>query len=296
MSRSKPGPSLSRPTIRELLQTPEPLLVIGAHDGLSARIAQRAGFQALFHGSYAVAATHGVPDIGLVGLAETSASLARVADAVDVPVFADADTGYGNEPGVWRTVRELERAGASAVQIEDQVFPKRCGHMAGKAVIPRDEMIAKIRAACTARDPHTVIVARTDALQAHGLEEAIDRCNAYAEAGADIVFVDALESVEQMATTTSRIDAPVMVNMVETGRTPLLAADELDELGFAVVIFGATQIWTIAGIYDELCRAVLETGSSQPLRDRMMSFDEVNELLGLGEFRQLEEDSVKLEG
>ena len=172
-------------SLRERLSDPRILVAVGAHDGLTATLAERAGLEAVYQGGYAVAAHHhGLPDIGLVGLSDVAESLRRITAVARIPVIVDADTGYGSEPGVRRSVLELESAGAAAVQIEDQVFPKRCGHMEGKQVIPRDDMVLKVRAAVDARrNPDTVIIARTDALQMNGLDDAIDRCNAYAEAG-----------------------------------------------------------------------------------------------------------------
>jgi 2-methylisocitrate lyase-like PEP mutase family enzyme len=199
-----------------------------------------------------------------------------------VPVVVDADTGYGSEPGVKRSVIELERAGAAAVQIEDQVFPKRCGHMEGKKVIPRDEMVLKLRAALSARrNPDTLVIARTDALQMNGLDDAIDRCNAYAEAGADVTFVDAPRTREHLEEVARKVDGPKLVNMSETGRSPTLTADELQELGFNIVIFPSTQTWLFARVYQELLEELQKTGTSEGLRDRMMPFDEVNDLLGI---------------
>lgn len=270
-------------TLRERLQEPRILMGLGAHDGLTARLAQQAGVEALYQGGYAVAAHHhGLPDIGIVGLAQVAESLRRMTAVSDLPVLVDADTGYGAEPGVRRAVKELERAGASAVQIEDQVFPKRCGHMEGKQVIPRDEMIVKVKAAVGARrDPETVIIARTDALQVHGLDDAIDRCNAYAEAGADVVFVDAPRDRADLETIAKRVDAPSMANMSETGRTELLTAQELQDLGYRIVIFPSTQTWIFAKAYRELAEEVLRTGTTKHLRDRFTPFDEINALLDI---------------
>ena len=281
--------SEERATLRERLQDPDIVVAIGVHDGLTARLAERAGFEAFYHGGYAVAAHHlGLPDIGVAGLAEMAQSVTRVTNVSSVPVITDADTGYGELPGVRRTVHELERAGAQAVQLEDQVFPKKCGHMEGKQVIPRDEMVLKVRAAVAARrDPATLVIARTDALQPHGLDDAIDRCNAYAEAGADLAFVDAPGSREQLEEIARRVDAPSLANMSETGRTPPLTADELQELGYRVVIFPSSQTWIFARAYAELCAELRETGTTQGIRDRMMPFDEVNELLGMEELQRL---------
>jgi 2-methylisocitrate lyase-like PEP mutase family enzyme len=277
-----------RPTLRERLQEPEIVVALGVHDGLTARIAEREGIEAFYHSGYGAAATHhGLPDIGLVGLAEMAESVRRVTSVSGVPVIADGDTGHGAIPGVKRTVRELERAGASALQLEDQVFPKRCGHMDGKQVIPRDEMILKLRAAAAERDPETVIIARTDALQVHGLDDAIDRCNAYAEAGADVVFVDAPGSEQDLADIIARVDAPSMANMTETGRTPLLSAGELQHLGYRIVIFPTPQVWLFAKAYEELCRELVEKGTTREMLDRFMPFDHVNELLGKTALEQL---------
>jgi len=270
-------------SLRERLSDRRIIVAVGAHDGLTATLAQRAGFEAVYAGGYSVAAhNHGLPDIGLVGLAEVAASLMRMTAVSTVPVVVDADTGYGSEPGVKRSVIELERAGAAAVQIEDQVFPKRCGHMEGKKVIPRDEMVLKLRAALSARrNPDTLVIARTDALQMNGLDDAIDRCNAYAEAGADVTFVDAPRTREHLEEVARKVDGPKLVNMSETGRSPTLTADELQELGFNIVIFPSTQTWLFARVYQELLEELQKTGTSEGLRDRMMPFDEVNDLLGI---------------
>jgi len=281
--------SPDRTTLRERLQDPEIVVAIGVHDGLTARLAERAGFEAFYHGGYAVAAHHlGLPDIGVAGLGEMVQSVTRVTNVSSVPVITDADTGYGELPGVRRTVNELERAGAQAIQLEDQVFPKKCGHMEGKQVIPRDEMVLKVRAAVAARrDPATLVIARTDALQPNGLDDAIDRCNAYAEAGADLAFVDAPGSREQLEEIARRVDAPSLANMSETGRTPPLTAAELQELGYRVVIFPSSQTWIFARAYAELCAELRETGTTEGIRDRMMAFDEVNALLGMEELQRL---------
>jgi len=205
------------------------------------------------------------------------------------PVIVDCDTGYGAIAGVKRTVQEMERAGAGAIQIEDQVFPKRCGHMEGKEVIPVDEMVLKIRAAVATRDdPETLVIARTDALQPHGLDEAIDRCNAYAEAGADLAFVDAPRSREHLEEIARRVDVPSVANMSETGRTPALSADELQELGYRIVIFPSTQTWVFARAYEELCKELLRTGTTAGLAERFMPLDEANELLGIEELERVD--------
>lgn len=277
----------ARPSLRERLQEDAILVALGAHDGLTARIAEAAGVEALYHGGYAVAAHHhGLPDIGLVGLSEMVGSLERVAAASDLPILVDADTGFGSEPGVRRTVERMEAGGAGAVQIEDQVFPKRCGHMEGKRVIPRDEMVLKVRAAVAARrDPETLIIARSDALQVSGVDDAIERCNAYAEAGADVAMIDAPRTVEELELIATRVQIPSLANMSETGRTPPVDAAGLQAMGYRIVIFPSPQTWIIARAYRELAEELVRAGTTEGIRDRMESFDEVNALLGLEDWQ-----------
>jgi len=274
-------------SLRSRLSEPGAIVALGAHDGLTARIAERAGIEALYHGGYATAAHHfGLPDVGLIGRAEVVESVRRMRAATDLPIVVDADTGYGSEAGVWLTVRELEAVGANAVQIEDQVSPKRCGHMEGKEVIPADEMVIKVRAAVAARrSDETLIIARSDALQVTGLEDTIARCNAYREAGADLVFVDAPRTVEEYAAIAEGCAAPCVANMTETGRSPSIPTPELEEMGYRLVIFPSTQTWLFARAYDELCRAVVRERTTTSLMDRFASFDDVNALLGLAEWQ-----------
>jgi 2-methylisocitrate lyase-like PEP mutase family enzyme len=275
--------------LRERLKDRRIVVALGVHDGLTARIAEREGVEAFYHSGYGAAATHhGLPDIGMVGLSEMVESVRRVTAVSRTPLIADCDTGHGAIPGVKRTVSEMERAGATALQFEDQRFPKRCGHMEGKQVIPAEEMVLKIRAAVAVCDSSTTIIARTDALQTDGLDAAIDRGNRYAEAGADVVFVDAPRSREDLAEIVRRVDAPSMANMTETGKTPLLSAGELEALGYRIVIFPTPQVWMFAKAYQDLCREVLATGSTKGLLDRFMAFDEVNSLLGLQELQRIE--------
>ena len=273
--------------LRSRLSEPGAIVALGAHDGLTARIAQRAGIEALYHGGYATAAHHfGLPDVGLIGRAEVVESVRRMRAATDLPIVVDADTGYGSEAGTWLTVRELEAVGASAVQIEDQISPKRCGHMEGKDVIPAEEMVIKVSAAVAARrSDETLIIARSDALQVTGLDDTIARCNAYSKAGADLVFVDAPRTVEEYAAITERCSAPCVANMSETGRSPSIPTPELEEMGYKLVIFPSTQTWLFAKAYEELCRAVVQERTTTSLMDRFTSFDDVNALLGLAEWQ-----------
>jgi 2-methylisocitrate lyase-like PEP mutase family enzyme len=274
-------------SLRSRLSQPGAIVALGAHDGLTAKIAERTGIEALYHGGYATAAHHfGVPDVGLVGRAEVVESVRRMRAATDLPIVVDADTGYGSEAGVWLTMRELEAAGANAVQFEDQVAPKRCGHMEGKEVIPADEMVIKVRSAVSARrSDETLIIARSDALQVSGVEDAISRCNAYSHAGADLVFVDAPPTLEDYAAIAERCSAPCVANMSETGRSPAIPTDELEAMGYKLVIFPSTQTWVFAKAYEELCEALLRDRTTGALADRFMRFDDVNALLGLAEWQ-----------
>ena len=274
-------------SLRSRLSEPGAIVALGAHDGLTARIAERAGIEALYHGGYATAAHHfGLPDVGLIGRAEVVESVRRMRAATDLPIVVDADTGYGSEAGVWLTISELEAVGANAVQIEDQVSPKRCGHMEGKEVIPAAEMVIKVRAAVAARrSAETLIIARSDALQVTGLEDTLARCNAYSDAGADLVFVDAPRTVEEYAAITESCSTPCVANMSETGRSPSISTPDLEELGYKLVIFPSTQTWLFAKAYEELCQAVLRDRTTAALADRFTSFDDVNALLGLTEWQ-----------
>jgi 2-methylisocitrate lyase-like PEP mutase family enzyme len=279
--------------LRELLGSGETILVPGAFDALAARVLEEEGFGAIYAGGYAAAAAgFGLPDIGIVTGSEMVEHVSRIARAVSVPVIADADTGYGELVNVARTVREYERAGAAAVQIEDQVFPKRCGHMEGKRVIPRDEMVRKVRAALAARaEPDTVIVARTDAIAVTGLEDAIERMRAYEAAGADVIFPDAPRSVEELRAIAAAIAAPLVANISEHGKTPLLSRAELAELGYAIVLYPSSTLFAAAQSTREIARALREQGTTRDVLDRLLPFGELNELVGLGRW-QAEEERV----
>ena len=224
---------------KQLIVAPEILVLPGAHDALSAKIVQQAGFQAVTMGGYpASAALLGKPDVNLLTLTEMVDHARKIAEAVDIPLFVDGDTGHGNVTNVIRTVREFEKAGVAGLFIEDQVSPKRCGHMEGKQVIPTEEMVAKIKAAVDARvDQDLVIMARTDARAISGLDDAIERGNRYREAGADIIFVEAPVEEKELRRVTAEIDAPTLANMVEGGKTPVHTAKGFEAMGFAVVAF-----------------------------------------------------------
>jgi len=276
--------------LRQYVHRPEILVIPGVPDPLCARIAQKAGFEAVFVSGYAASATLlGAPDVGLLTLTEMVDWARRIVDAVDLPVFADGDTGHGNVTNVVRTMKEFERAGVAGIFLEDQVAPKRCGHMSGKQVIPCAEMVAKIRAAAEARvDPDLVLMARTDALTVTGIGDAIERMHRYLEAGADMSFVESPQSVEHMRRITAGIAAPNMANVIPGGRTPVLAADELQQLGFAVAAYPTILTYTMARAARQVLERLRAQGTIGEAGPAMMSFDEFNELVGLPEIRALE--------
>jgi methylisocitrate lyase len=279
-----------RKQLRQMLSSGEILVAPGVHDGLSARIIEQEGFKALYMTGYGTSASMlGKPDVGLLTLTEMAARASRLADAVNIPLIADADTGYGNAVNVTRTVREYEKAGVACLQLEDQVAPKKCGHMTGREVISRDEMVGKIKAACDARrDDDLMIMARTDARTTHGIEEALERGKAYEEAGADIVFIESPESEDEMKMITSAFNVPVLANMVEHGRTPFLTVPRLQEIGYDLVIFPVSATYVMAEAARKVMRTLKETGSTGAMVDSMIAFEEFNELMGLGDIRQME--------
>jgi methylisocitrate lyase len=264
----------------------------GAHDALAARIAEMAGFDAVTCGGYASSASLlGAPDVGQLSMTEMADVYARLCDAVSIPVFADGDTGYGNTTNVARTVRAYERAGVAGLFIEDQISPKRCGHMAGKQVVPAAEMVGKLRAALDARrDGDLVIMARTDARAVEGIDAAIDRANLYLDTGVDLIFVEAPQSVDEMRRICSEIEAPCFANYLEGGRTPLMSAKELEEIGFAVVAYPTSATYAIARTLQEVYAILRRDGETESLRDRMLEFDEFNRLVGLDDLRAQEDE------
>jgi 2-methylisocitrate lyase-like PEP mutase family enzyme len=259
----------------------------GVYDALTAGIAASAGFHTLYLSGAAIAYCRlGRPDIGLVSSTEVAETIALVRDRVDCALIVDADTGYGNALNVQRTVRLFERAGASAIQLEDQVFPKRCGHLSGKAVIPAAEMAGKIRAAVDARhSPSTLIVGRTDAAAVEGLDQAIERGRLYADAGADILFIEAPRTRDDLQKVVQRLGntAPLLANMVEGGNTPLLTADELADIGFRIVIFPGGIVRALARTAHDYYANLKAGGTNVAFRDRMFDFQELNEMLGTAE-------------
>lgn len=276
--------------LKQLILDKEILVMPGAHDALSAKIIEKVGFRAVTMGGYAAsAASIAKPDVSLLTLTEYLSIVRNIVEVVDIPLFVDGDTGHGNVTNVQRTVRLFEQAGVAGLFIEDQVFPKRCGHMEGKQIIPTPEMVAKIKAAVDARvDPDLVIMARTDALAVSGIDEAIERGNRYAEAGADLIFVEAPTSKEEMARVNREIEAPTTAIQIEGGKTPLLTVKELEELGYNVVVYPNATVYATAWTLWHLWEGLKRNGSTKHWLDKMIPFNEFNKLVGLDEIRAKE--------
>ena len=281
-------------TLRERLQQAQPLLAPGVYDALTALVAAQAGFEALYLSGASIAYTRlGRSDIGLTTATEVAQTVAHITDRVDVPLIVDADTGFGNALNTQRTVRDFERAGAAMVQIEDQTFPKRCGHLDGKGVVPVTEMQGKLKAALDARhSDQTLILARTDALAVEGLDAALDRAEHYLDCGVDALFIEALRTDEQMQQACARFAGrvPLLANMVEGGKTPVKSAHELGERGFRIVIFPGGTARAVAHTLQGYYASLRQHQTTAPWQERMLDFDGLNalietpELMRLGQF------------
>ncbi len=276
---------------KQYLLAKEILMIPFAHDPLGAKIIERAGFKAIGCGGYANSASLiGAPDIELLTLTEMVDTVWRMTDAVDLPVFADGDNGHGNTNNVQRTVKQFEKAGAATLMLEDQVAPKRCGHMSGKHVVPMDEFIAKIRAAVDARtDQDFTILARTDAIAIYGLPAAVERAQKSVEAGADWVFLEAPENLEQLKKIPELVSVPTMANMIPGGKTPILPASELQSMGFAAVVWPNAFTYAYAKLATDLAAELLRSGTTLPFHDQMIKFEEFNDLVGLPKIRASEQ-------
>ena len=278
-------------TLRRMLDEPEIIVLPGAYDALTARLAERAGFSAVFTTGFGIAATVlGMPDFGLLTMSETMERVRHIVRAVGVPLVADMDTGYGNALNVVRTVRECVALGVAGIILEDQEWPKKCGHFEGKRVIPAEEQAAKLRAAVDARGgDDLVIIGRTDARQPRGLEEAIRRGRLYREAGADIVFIEAPRSVEELRSVAEAIpDAPLFANMIEGGKTPLLSSAELRELGYKMVVYPLTALFSAAKAVEESYRVLFQEKTTASRQDAMVSLGQFEEIIGVPDWRELE--------
>jgi len=277
--------------IHALLEKERTLIFPGVYDALSAKLVERAGFPLTFVSGYSVAATQlGLPDFGYLTQTEMVATAKRVCAAVTIPIIIDADTGYGNALNVIRTVNELIDAGAAGMFLEDQVWPKRCGHMKGKRVIPVEEHVQKIRAAVDARKGRDFfIVARTDARQVNGLEDAIARCKRYKEAGADALFVEAPRSVEELKALAKELPPPLVANMLEGGATPLLTKDELEKLGLQLIVCPLTALYASAKAMQDMFELIKTNGTTRDHVDRLLPFQQFHDIIRLDDYYKLEE-------
>ncbi len=273
------------------LKAPEILVAPGVYDGLTAAIAAEAGFEALYLSGAAVAYTRlGRPDIGLTSVTEMTETMALIRDRVDLPVIVDADTGFGNALNAQRTMRFYERAGASALQLEDQTFPKRCGHLSDKSLIPMGEMVGKITAMADARaSAETLIIARTDAIAVEGFDAAMERANAYVEAGADVLFIEAPRSGDELRKVPQHFNGrvPLLANMVEGGATPLQGAADLEAIGYSIVIFPGGIVRALAKTAGDYYSSLKSNGSNRPFADRMFDFNGLNDRIGTADMLAL---------
>jgi len=277
-----------------LLDNSKPLVFPGVYDAITARIAQKAGFEAIFQTGYGTsAALLGMPDYGFIGSTETIENARRICKSVSVPVIVDADTGYGNPLSVWKLVNELEAVGASGIFLEDQKWPKRCGHMSGKEVIPKEEYTEKLRAAIDARKSKDfIIVARTDARATEGLDAAIERGLLYKEIGADAIFVEAPKSIEEMIRIGKSIKAPLVANMIEGGATPLVSSKVLYKMGFKLILYPLSVLFANAFASMKILHELRKSGTTARLKKNVVNFDQFNEIVDLVKFKKMERNYI----
>lgn len=282
--------------LKNMLKTKKPLVIPGVYDALGAKIAQKVGFEAMFQTGYGTSATlFGMPDYGFIGAAETVDNARRICRAVSTPVIVDSDTGYGNALSVWKLVKELESAGAAGMFLEDQRWPKRCGHMQGKEVIPQEEYTEKLSAAIDARESKDFfIVARTDARATKGLDEAISRGKENKKTGADAVFVEAPKTLDEMKQIGREINAPLVANMIEGGATPLSSAETLNKMGFKIVLYPLSILYANAFATMNILSELKKTGSTSRYRHKVVNFDQFNDLVELDKFRNMEKRYGKI--
>jgi len=282
-------PKTARQRLRHLVEQRNAFILPGAANALTARIIEDLGFEAVYLTGAGFTNTQlGMPDLGLLSVTELADAAARISDVTTIPLVVDIDTGFGNALNVYRTVHLLERSGAAALQIEDQVFPKKCGHFSGKGVVPLPEMLGKLHAALDARrDPGTIIIARTDARAVEGFERALERAHAMTEAGADVVFVEAPESVEELRAI-GQLPAPQIVNVVMGGKTPMLPRAELAAMGFSMALYANAALQTMIRSIQEVLGTLRDTGSLDGVEDRLASFVERQRIVGKPRFDELE--------
>jgi len=282
------------PNLRNLLDNSKPLVVPGVYDAIGAKIAQKAGFEAMFQTGYGTSATLlGLPDYGFIGATETIENARRICRAVSVPVIVDADTGYGNPLCVWKLVTELESVGAAGIFLEDQKWPKRCGHMSGKEVIPKEEYSQKLQAALDARKSKDfIIVARTDARAPEGLDAAIERGLQYKKIGADAIFIEAPKSLEEMKKIGRTIKAPLVANMIEGGATPLVSSKTLNKMGFKLILYPLSVLFANAFASMKILHELRKSGTTTSLKKNLVNFDQFNEIVDLAKFKRMEKNYV----
>jgi methylisocitrate lyase len=273
-----------------MLKSKKPLVIPGVYDALGAKIAQKVGFDAMFQTGYGTSATlFGMPDYGFIGSTETVDNARRICRAVSVPVIIDADTGYGNALSVWKLVKELESAGAGGIFLEDQKWPKRCGHMQGKEIISQEEYTEKLSAAIDARENKDfIIVARTDARATEGLDDAIQRGKQNKKTGADAIFVEAPRSLDEMKKIGKEINAPLVANMIEGGATPLSSAEILNNMGFKIILYPLSVLYANAFATMNILKELKKTGSTSKYEKKIVNFDQFNDLVELSKFREME--------
>ena len=271
--------------LRQLIEQPEIIIAPGAYDCLTAKIIQQSGFPAVYMtGAGTSVARYGFPDLALASMTEMISNAADITASVSVPVIADADTGYGGLLNVGRTVRKYEQSGVAAIHIEDQEFPKRCGHLDDKRVISTEDMIPKIKEAVESRtDQDFLIIVRTDALAVTGWEDTMDRCHRYIDAGADVLFVEALRSAEDAQRAVESLPVPLLYNFVETGKSPLLSASDLETIGFKIVIFPASNLLLVTATIQKLMAELKEKGTTVGMLEQMVSMQECFEIMGVSE-------------
>lgn len=277
--------------LRGLLQQPGIITAPGAYDCLTAKLIEREGFPAVYMTGAGTAVTRvGKPDLGFISMSEMLDSARAITSTISVPLIADADTGYGGALNTYRTIREYEKAGVAALHIEDQAFPKRCGHLDGKEVVSIPEMTTKIRAACDARtDDDFVIIVRTDALAVTGIDDTLQRCVTFAEAGADVLFVEALRTQEDIDRVRREVDIPLLYNFVEHGKSPLIPVPELEALGFKMVIFPGSIMLSVFTLAQRILGEIRDKGTTASLTDDMLSVTQFFDLMGMQEFLELDQ-------
>jgi 2,3-dimethylmalate lyase len=281
----------SKISIRERLEKGNDIIILpGVYDALTAKIAEDVGFETAFQTGYGTSASLlGMPDFGFLNAGETLENAKRIINSVNIPILVDIDTGYGNPLNVWKIVKDLVRMGAKGIFLEDQVWPKRCGHMAGKTVIPKEDYILKLQAAIDARENNEfIIVARTDSLAQFGVEEAIERGKEYKRIGADVIFIEAPKTIEEMELISKEIKAPLLANMIEEGITPNLTADQLRKMGFRMVVFPLSALYSATFAIKQTLQTLKKTGTTKELKNKMITFQEFNDLVNLSAYRKLE--------